>query len=86
MKKNFNYHEHDELPENLMINTMSNVASAGESTGMMPTPPANKHEFNSYHDMAAMAIPKYAPAKNPKKEKRRAVPEIGRHYRPSAEI
>lgn len=63
------YHEHDPLPESLT--DISNVASASESTGMMPTPPQNRAELHSYQDMAGMAIPKVAPGKERKPEKRR---------------
>ena len=65
-----NYHEHDPLPENLT--DISVVASASESTGMMPTPPQNRSELHSYQDMAGMAIPKVAPGKEQRPEKRRA--------------
>lgn len=67
--KNFNYHEHDEVPE--IYPDVSNVASATETTGVMPTPPRNRSEMNSYQDVANMAIPKMAPPKGNKKEKLR---------------
>jgi len=63
------YHEHDPLPENL--NDLGGVVSASESTGMMPTPPQNRSELHSYQDMAGMAIPKIAPGKEQRPEKRR---------------
>lgn len=67
--KNFNYHEHDRLPDTFP--GMSNVASAGETTGSMPTPPQNAEELRAYQDLANMAIPKTAPGKKEGKEVRR---------------
>lgn len=66
MKEKINYHEHDEV--NYLPN-ISNVASANESTGMMPTPAQNLDEYQNYQELSSMAIPKKAPGKtkHPKK-------------------
>ncbi len=66
--KKINYHEHEE-PKNFP--NISNVASANESTGMMPTPAQNREEYRSYQELGSMAIPKKAPGLQPAPEKRR---------------
>ena len=68
-KRKINYHEHDSLPD--FFSDISNVASANESTGMMPTPAANADEYRSYQDLASMEIPKKAPGKPESAETRR---------------
>ena len=37
---------------------ISNIASAGECTGLMHTPPQNQEEVESYQDLSGMQIPK----------------------------
>lgn len=37
---------------------ISNVASTGEMTGMIPTPPQNQDEYENYQDLHSMPIPK----------------------------
>lgn len=41
----------------------SSVASANECTGLMPTPPENAYENESYQDLSPMEIPKKAPSR-----------------------
>lgn len=74
--KSIDYHEFEDLPE--FYQNMSNVASANETTGMMPTPPQNVDELNNYHDLSSIAIPKSAPPRNRDKETRRAETIPGR--------
>lgn len=78
--RKIDYGEHDELPENLAAN--SNVSSAGETTGMMPTPPRNRDELSAYQELAGMAIPKVAPGKPDSGETRRAKPYDQADIRP----
>lgn len=59
-KKKIDYHEHDEVFD---FPNISNVASANETTGMMPTPPETTDEYQSYQEVASMAIPKKAPGR-----------------------
>ena len=68
-KRKIDYHEHDSMPD--FLSDLSNVASANESTGMMPTPPESPDEYHSYQDMASMEIPKKAPGKSQGAERRR---------------
>ncbi len=41
-----------------MFPDISSVSSATECTGLMPTPPANKDEYESYQELSPMEIPK----------------------------
>lgn len=59
-KNKINYHEHEE-PENFP--NISNVASANECTGLIPTPPESDDQMESYQSLSSMEIPKKAPSK-----------------------
>lgn len=37
---------------------MTNTASATETTGMMPTPPLDSDELESYQQLSGMEVPK----------------------------
>ena len=62
-KKKFHYGEHRDLPENPMY-----AASVTECTGLMPTPPQNKEEEESYRGIFSTEIPLYAPSQEQFKE------------------
>ena len=62
-KNRKNYGEHIELPENPMY-----AASVTECTGLMPTPPQNKEEEESYRGIFSTEIPLYAPSQEQFKE------------------
>jgi len=69
-KEKFNYHEHEETTT--LFPEISSVASATETTGMMPTLPQNRDEYRSYQNVAGMGIPKAAPGRSNNGETRRA--------------
>lgn len=57
-KKGFDYGEHVEI-----FPDISNTVSANECTGLMPTPPQDTNELESYKELFSMEIPKRAPSK-----------------------
>lgn len=57
------YHEHD-TPERANLPLTSDVASATECTGLMPTPPLTDSELESYQELSSMEIPKGGTAEN----------------------
>ena len=52
------YGEHVEIFPNL-----SDTASVTECTGLMPTPPKTPAEYESYHELHGMEVPKKLPGK-----------------------
>ena len=48
----------DEQPKLEQFPDISNVASAGETTGMMPTPPQTEAELEALQELAGMEYPK----------------------------
>ena len=56
-KKKINYREHEPLPQGKFPHT-SNVASATECTGLMPSAPNSQEELESYQEFSSMEIPK----------------------------
>ncbi len=54
--KHFNFGEHIEV-----FADPSDTASATECTGLMPTPPANQDEYESYQELHSMEVPKKLP-------------------------
>lgn len=55
-KKKIDYREHEEPEE--CFPDISNVASATECTGLMPRPPLNNQELESFQELSPMEIPK----------------------------
>ena len=56
--KNIDYHEHDPLPEDKFPH-ISNVASANECTGLMPSAPADHAQLEAYRELYSMEIPQH---------------------------
>lgn len=55
-ERRIEYREHEEPPEERFPD-ISNVASASECTGLMPRPPRDEQELESYQELSSMAIP-----------------------------
>jgi len=52
----------DNNPSGMLIYPIiSNVASMGEATGMMPTPPVTRDEYDSFQMMSSMELPEAWP-------------------------
>ena len=52
----------DQQPSDILIYpVISNVASMGETTGMMPTPPVTRDEYDSFRMMSSMELPEAWP-------------------------
>lgn len=62
-KRKTKYGEHEELPEDACF-----AASVTECTGLMPTPPKNKDEEESYRGIFSTEVPLYAPSPEQVKE------------------
>lgn len=56
-KKKIDYREHEPLPQGKFPH-ISNVASATECTGLMPSAPNSQEELESYQELSSMEIPK----------------------------
>ncbi|WP_099204881.1 hypothetical protein [Scatolibacter rhodanostii] len=64
-KNKIDYHEHDEVKN---YPNIGNVASANETTGLIPSLAQTNDEFRSYQDISSTAIPKKAPGKRERSE------------------
>ena len=52
----------DSNPSGMLIYPIiSNVASGNETTGMMPTPPVTRDEYDSFRMMSSMELPEAWP-------------------------
>ena len=56
-REKINYKEHDELDKE-KFHEDSNIVSATECTGLMPSPPLNNAEMEAYQELSSMAISK----------------------------
>ena len=62
-KRKIDNHEHDE-PNPALFPDISNVASANECTGLMPQPPQDGDELESYQQLSSMAVPRKGSVKD----------------------
>lgn len=58
-KPKINYHEHDDL--SAFYPDVSHVASATETTGLTHKAPSTDEEWESYQQLASLAIPRKKP-------------------------